>query len=155
MVVAVDTNFAGAKDFVQVRARHDLKHVSQVLLDFVAMVQGSRTVFGNVLKQAASAEDVDQLHAGADRQYRQPHFNGQFRDASIKVLTSLRHHSHGRTGVQSHADWVKIQCASRQYQASQRFQGTFQVVVVVVWWQHHGYATAADHAVKISLIEPT
>ncbi len=63
VVMTVHSDFTRTEYVVQVGARNDFKNVTQILLNFVTMMDGPWALLWDILKQRATAQDIDQLHA--------------------------------------------------------------------------------------------
>ena len=63
MMRAVNTDFARSINRIQASPWHNLQNMTQVLLDWIPMMNGSWHIFRNVLVQRPAAKEVDKLHS--------------------------------------------------------------------------------------------
>ena len=112
MVVAVHADFTRSVDRVQTRSGNNLQHMSQILFNGIAMMQRAGNFFGDMLVESAAAQSIHQLHSGTDCQNRKTAFDGHFRNTTIEVFASLRHHFHRRMNVHLHPRGIQIQIAA-------------------------------------------
>ena len=112
------------------RAFHDLDDVSVGLLHRIAVMQRLGHLLGDVLVQRAAADDVQRLHAAADGHDRQPHVDGQLRQAAVELFTANGHRPRMRVRRHAHLHRVEILRAARKHQAVAELQRLLEVGVI-------------------------
>ncbi len=93
------------------------------------MVQRLLEFFRNVLVQRAAANDVQFLHADADRQRGDPHLIGQLAEAAIEIFASQGHRAGGRVPLETEPHGIQIERAAAKDQAIEHLEELLEVAI--------------------------